>query len=277
MLHEIAPHEFNNQYQAGYKSAESDYILHYRNNMVVLKQYANAYHLPQKSDFKEVIKDSSLTFLFTFNKVACFLFEDEFEVTNEHLRLVETNFFRTTQQQAIAWVVIAGYHLQSWYTQNKFCGRCGSPTLHKQTERALECHKCKHTIYPRISPAIIVAIVCNDKILLARNTSFIGGWYSLIAGYADIGESLEETVRREVKEEVGIDVTNIRYYNSQPWPPSGSIMIGFVAEADANQAIIIDGNEIAEAAWFSRGGLPKHSLNLSIAGEMIEKFERNEL
>lgn len=132
-------------------------------------------------------------------------------------------------------------------------------------------------IYPKISPAIIVAIVCGNNILLARGSNFRGSWYSLIAGYADVGESLEDTVKREVKEEVGLDVRNIRYYKSQPWPLSGSMMIGFVAEADDHQPVSVDRREIAEAAWFTRGRLPEYSMRLSIAGEMIEKFDKGEL
>ena len=99
----------------------------------------------------------------------------------------------------------------------------------------------------------------------------------LHAGYVDVGESFEEALTREVNEEVGLDIKNIRYYKSQPWPVSGSIMIGFIAEADENQPISIDSKEIAEAAWFTRGNLPKHSLNISIAGEMIEQFEKGNL
>jgi len=189
----------------------------------------------------------------------------------------EINFFRLAKQQEIAWVTIAGFHLRNWYADNRFCGKCGSRTEHKHDERALICPVCGAVVYPKISPAIIVAIISNDKLLLARNTNFPGAWYSLIAGYADVGESLEETLRREVMEEVGLDVKSIRYYKSQPWPLSGSMMIGFVAEADEDQPIQIDHNEIAEAAWFSRGNLPNHSSTISIAGEMIEKFERGEL
>jgi len=165
----------------------------------------------------------------------------------------------------------------NWYSQNKFCGKCGARTQHKPDERAIVCPNCSTAVYPKISPAAIVAIVCKNKILLARNSNFSGSWYSLVAGYSDIGESLEETLAREVKEEVGLDITNIRYYKSQPWPLSGSMMIGFIAEADENQPICIDNKEIAAAAWFTRGNLPQHPLNISIAGEMIDKFEKGEI
>jgi NAD+ diphosphatase len=122
-----------------------------------------------------------------------------------------------------------------------------------------------------------VAIVCNDKILLAHNANFQENWYSLVAGYVDIGESLEETVVREVKEEVGLDIKNIRYYKSQPWPFSGSLMIGFFAEADDTQPISPDYIEITDAEWYSRGSLPNHPTTISIAGELIERFEKGEI
>ena len=122
-----------------------------------------------------------------------------------------------------------------------------------------------------------MAILCKDKILLAHNANFEEKRYSLVAGYADVGESLEETVMREVKEEVGLEVKNIRYYKSQPWAFSGSLMIGFTAEAEDNQAISPDMVEITDASWFSRDNLPNHPPKVSIAGEMIEKFEKGEL
>ena len=139
------------------------------------------------------------------------------------------------------------------------------------------CPACNTVVYPKISPAIIVAIRSNDKILLANNANFAANWYSLVAGFVDVGETLEETVRREVKEEVGLDVWNIRYYGSQPWELSGSMMIGFIADADENQPIQTDDKEITHAAWFTRDNLPNHPKNVSIAGEMIEQFARGEL
>ena len=114
-----------------------------------------------------------------------------------------------------------------------------------------------------------MAIRSTNKLLLARNANFPDGWFSLVAGYADIGESLEETVRREVKEEVGLDICGIRYYKSQPWPLSGSLMVGFTAEGNEEQPLHLDGVEITEAGWYDRNNLPNHPPALSIAGEMI--------
>jgi NAD+ diphosphatase len=132
-------------------------------------------------------------------------------------------------------------------------------------------------VFPKISPAVIIAVLNKGRILLAHNSSFQNNWYSLVAGYVDVGESLEEAVKREVKEEVGLDVKNIRYYTSEPWPYSGSLMIGFVAEANDDQEIVPDNKEITHAAWYEAGKLPNHPGKISISGEMIEKFEKGEL
>ncbi len=277
MIQEIFPHRFDNHYMAGRDIAENDFVLYFNGNSLLLKDYGNVFEMPRKKDFSEITDKTEKTFLFTLDDTACFLIWDKPEANKPGFSYQDISFFRTMTQQETAWISIAGFHLMNWYSQNRFCGKCGAKTRHKSDERALVCPVCTTIVYPKISPAIIVAITCNDKILLARNSGFPGTWHSLIAGFVDVGETLEETVIREVKEEIGLDVKNIRYYKSQPWPLSGSMMIGFTAEADDTRPIVTDGKEITEAAWFSRGNLPEHPLNISIAGEMIEKFEKGEL
>ncbi|MDP4277692.1 MAG: NAD(+) diphosphatase [Bacteroidota bacterium] len=277
MIQEIYPHRFNNQYIAGKQLEENDFILHYNGKSLLLKVCGDELKLPTKKDFLNGSGLTEATFLFTLDTVSCFLIWDEPAADPSRFIYKELSFFRTTNQKEIAWISLAGFHLKSWYTEHRFCGACGTKTHHKSDERAMICPDCGSVFYPKISPAIIVAIICNDKLLLANNTNFAQDWYSLIAGYVDIGETLEETVIREVKEEVGLDVKNIRYYKSQPWPLSGSEMVGFIAEADEHQPISIDNKEIAKAAWFSRENLPNHPTNVSIAGELIEKFEKGEL
>ena len=277
MIQEIYPHSFDNHYQTDKKIEEKDFVLHYKDNTLLLKSEGDDLGLPRKKDFSDINDNTESTFLFTLNDVSCFLVWDAPLPKESDITYQEINFFRTASRKEVAWIGVVGYHLRNWYAEHRFCGKCGTKMVHKPDERAMMCPEC-HTLYfPKISPAIIVAITSNDKILLARNTNFKGGWFSLIAGYVDVGETLEETVRREVKEEVGLDVKNIRYYKSQPWPLSGSVMVGFVAEADENQPIKIDNKEIAEAGWFSRGNLPDHPSNVSVGGELIEKFEKGEL
>jgi NAD+ diphosphatase len=276
MIHEIFPHRFNNQFFELKSIKEDDYILHYNENSLLLKLNNDDFEIPRKRDISGISNTIENIFLFTLNDVSCFLIWECPFIENSQFIYKEINF-RTFIQKEIAWISIVGLQLKNWYLHNKFCGICGSKTIEKSDERAIICTNCNTTVFPKISPAVIVAIVCNNKILLANNSNFRINWYSLVAGYADIGETLEETVKREVKEEVGLDVKNIRYYKSQPWPISGSMMIGFFAEADDTQTIIADKKEITEAAWFERGNLPDHPTNISIAGEMIEKFEKEEL
>jgi NAD+ diphosphatase len=277
MIQDISPHKFSNIFIPEAGINDNDYVLHYNGNSLLLKIDGDEFRLPQKKDFPEITGQTEKTFLFSLDDVPCFLVLDSLSADKPGFVYKEINFFRTVSQKEIAWTSIAGFHLMNWYSHNKYCGNCGTATLQKNDERAIICPGCKTVFYPKISPAVIVAITCGNKILLARNSNFPGQWYSLIAGYVDIGESLEECVIREVKEEVGLDVKNIRYYKSQPWPFSGSLMIGFTAEADDLQPVCIDNKEIAEAAWFTKGNLPNHPSNISIAGEMIGKFENGEL
>ncbi len=275
MIQNIHPHLLNNKFVVTSGIQENDYIFHFKENSLLLKQNGGEFEIPRLKDLPGCKHDG--IFLFTLNNINCFLIWDCPESDSTFFAYQEINFFRTLPQKEIAWAGIVSLQLMTWYAQNKFCGQCGEHTVLKGDERAITCPACQTTMYPKISPAIIVAILCNDKILLARGVNFRGNFYSLVAGYADIGESLEDAVIREVKEEVGIDIKNIRYYKSQPWPFSGSMMIGYLAEADDKQPVQVDKNEIEDAAWFTRGNLPNHPTTISIAGEIIEKFEKGEL
>lgn len=276
MINEISPHRFSNRFAIPDSIADTDYILYYKNEAVLLRQEGEEFDLPRYSDIKGEV-NADMQFLFTLDDCACYLLHHSPDIDNSPFVFKEIRFLRNFNRKELAWIGLAGYQLMEWYAHNKYCGRCGSETQERADERSIACPSCGAMVYPKISPAVIVAIIGNGKILLAHNSNFPNSWYSLVAGYVDIGESLEEAVAREVKEEVGLDVANIRYYKSQPWPFSGSMMIGFVAEADCSQPIVVDNKEITEADWYARGNLPPHPPTISIAGEMIEMFERNEL
>jgi NAD+ diphosphatase len=158
-----------------------------------------------------------------------------------------------------------------WDQNHRHCGKCGSPTQTLTDERAKTCPKCGLTNYPRLSPAIIVAIVRDNRILLANSKRFPGKMYSVLAGFVEPGESIEDCVEREVKEEVGIAVKNIRYFGSQPWPFPDSLMIGYTAEW-AHGEIEVDEAEICDADWFSADNLPSIPTKISIAGKLIDWF-----
>jgi NAD+ diphosphatase len=277
MINEILPNAINIKF-SHYKSiSENDYILYYNQEGLLWKVEENEFTIPQKKDFEAFTSNAEAIFLFTFYNIPCFLLWDKPKPKGENFVFKDITFFRTVPRKELAWLSLLGYQFKLWYQSNRYCGNCGAATLHKTDERAIVCPNCNTVKYPQIAPAIIVAVICNQKILLIRGTGSRVGWHTIIAGYVDIGETLEQTVEREVAEEVGLKVKNIRYYKSQPWPLSGSMMIGYIAEADENEPIKIDEKEVSEAAWFHRGNLPPFSPSLSIAGEMIEKFERGEL
>lgn len=169
------------------------------------------------------------------------------------------------------WVAARAVQIVDWDRTHQFCGRCGSPLITKTTERAKECPQCGLLHFPRLAPAIIVLVERGDQLLLARSRHFMPGMYSVLAGFVEPGESLEEAVVREVKEEVGIEVKDIRYIGSQPWPFPHSLMIGFTA-AYAGGEISLDDSEIEAAGWFSAENLPAVPGKISIARKLIDGF-----
>lgn len=158
-----------------------------------------------------------------------------------------------------------------WNRNHRYCGKCGHLTENKADERAKYCPECGLLNYPRLSPAVIVAVLKDNQILLARSQRLPAKFYSVLAGFVEPGETLEECVKREIREEVGITVHNIRYFGSQPWPFPDSLMIAFTAEY-AGGTIAIDGSEILDAGWFSADNLPTIPPKMSIARQLIDWF-----
>jgi NAD+ diphosphatase len=158
-----------------------------------------------------------------------------------------------------------------WNATHRFCGRCGGETEPVSGELAKRCARCGMLHYPRLSPAIIVLVRDGSRVLLARSPGFPDGVYSVLAGFVEPGESIEETIRREVREEVGIEVTNLRYFGSQSWPFPNSLMIGFTTEY-AGGELEIDPTEIEDAGWYEPGELPPLPPKVSIARAMIDGF-----
>jgi len=246
-------------------------VFHFRENTLLLLKNESGYAIPTKGLLKNVVDQG--VFLFEFDGIPCFLIRDLDLADQDILAYYEVNFLRNINQGEIDWVSVVAFQLRNWYAQHRFCGICGAAAQQHPFERAVQCTACNHVAYPTISPAIIVALKCKNKLLLARGVRFPEAFYSLVAGYTDVGETVEQTVAREVKEEVGLDVWNVKYYGSQPWPYSGSMMLGFIAEADDTQPLIPDPHEIADAGWFTAENLPSYPPARSIAGEMIEKFK----
>ncbi len=174
--------------------------------------------------------------------------------------------------EALHGVASQAAQILSWDRDSRFCGRCGTPTERRSDERSRGCPGCGLRQYPRVSPAIMVRITRDDgRILLARSPRFLPGVFSVLAGFVDVGEALEQTVRREVREEVGLEVVNLRYLASQSWPFPHSLMIAFDADW-AGGDIRIDGIEIVDAGWFDPAHLPGLPAPMSIARWLIDDW-----
>ena len=191
--------------------------------------------------------------------------------TAEEYRLQDLRALFGVLGEELIWIAGRANQLVNWNQSHRFCGHCGQPTQDKADERAKICPACGLVNYPRLSPAVIVAVIRDRQILLARNKRFRRPFYSVLAGFVEPGETLEDCVRREVMEEVGLTLGTIDYFGSQPWPFPDSLMIGFVAHYASGQ-ITIDNNEIMDAAWFGPDDLPRIPPKISIARQLIDWF-----
>jgi len=158
-----------------------------------------------------------------------------------------------------------------WYRTHRFCSRCGSPTVVDVEHESMTCPACGQLHFPRVAPAVIVLVQRGREALLGRSPRFVPGVYSTLAGFVEPGESLEECIHREIEEEVGVRVTNLRYFGSQPHPFPNSLMVGFVADW-LDGEIRIDPREIEDARWFTTDALPELPHPMSIARALIEDF-----
>ena len=180
---------------------------------------------------------------------------------------------RQLKSKEVCFAAMTAWHLYNWYRTNRLCGCCGTPTEHDSKERMLRCPHCGNTIFPRISPAVIVAVTDGDRLLLSKYAGRAYTRYALLAGYTEIGETIEQTVHREVMEEVGLRVKNLRYYKSQPWGVDGNVLMGFFCDVDGSNTIHIDETELSMADWYDRNALPAHDDGISLTREMIRVFE----
>ena len=179
---------------------------------------------------------------------------------------------RQLASKNICFAVMTGWHLFTWYRNNQFCGRCGTKTEHDSKERMVRCPNCGNMIFPRIAPAVIVALTDGDRLLMSKYAGRNYTRFALLAGFIEIGETAEECVAREVMEEVGLKVKNIRYYKSQPWGIAGDLLLGYFCDLDGDDTITIDRNELSEAGWYDRHNLPAKDDGISLTREMVHIF-----
>lgn len=281
MIHEIDPHIFSNEYK-NKKVTENDFILSYNGNTVLLGEKDGDIVIPKLSDFSDTNTEIKIQaqFLFTIDSDDYYLLNESVINSSAYesaaFAYVKTVDYRYKAPMWKAYACAMGEQLNRWYREHKFCSRCGHLVEPHEHERALQCIDCKGVIYPTISPVAIVAVVDGDRILLTKNAHGSYKRYALVAGYTEVGESIEETVKREVLEEVGLRVKNIRYYKSQPWPFSDTLLMGFFVELDGSDNIVLQEEELSEAVWFKRTEIPMTESTISLTNEMIELFRSGE-
>lgn len=301
MIQDIAPRKFDIAYR-NIEAQDMDYALLFSEETVLMKQPEGQDIDAEFLTFEELknlgldseIQESAI-YLFSVDDNKYFLVnqqtmkqnvskeavncKDEFmnwqgkeAQDNKILVWHSQTVFRTLSEKWLGFVGVTAAQINRWILNHKYCGKCGKPFQHSKTERSLVCETCKITEYPKISPAIIVGIVDGEKLLLTRYADRPYKRYALIAGFGEVGETLEDTVHREVMEEVGLKVKDITYYKSQPWSFSDSLLVGFFARLDGDNTVILEDGELAEGTWFSRDEIPVNNEEIALTTEMIRYF-----
>jgi NAD+ diphosphatase len=271
--------EFN--YEPGFLPVstvnENALVLAMMNKKILMYKKVNIFHIPNLQELKAIDMDRQrLEYIGKYRGDDCYCIEvnDDPELP-ENIEAIEISALsRRTENPDYFKLAGVANHILHWRNGNRYCGRCGSKMVDKEDERAMQCKECGNIVYPRISPAVITAVFRGDQILLAHNYKFRSGFYSLIAGFVEPGETLEHCVKREIMEEVGIRVKNVRYAGSQPWSFPDSLMLAFTAEYDSGE-ISVDGVEIEDAGWYRVDNLPEIPSTDSIAGRLIRWYIEN--
>lgn len=270
MIQDIFPHKLYNQYDRRTEIREGDTVFYFEGTKLLVKNTAHGIDFPKAEDFG---MDEEYTYLLTMDDQKYFLLKNLKEIP-AGCEYSDVFILRRTspmprEQIYTAWTA---KHLADWYRDNQFCGRCGKPMAHSTKERAMTCTCCGYTAYPRIMPAVIVGVKNGNKLLLTKYRNGNGN-NALIAGFTEIGETLEETVQREVMEEAGVRVKNIRYYKSQPWGVANDILSGFYCELDGDEEIHMDSQELKIAHWVERQDIELQPDDFSLTNEMMMMFK----
>ena len=280
MIQDIYPHIYHNEYK-DFQPENTDFILVFHRNTVMIRFKEEHLRYPTFSEMQSFSCDYQYLFSIDNYKYflalpkSCHLEEPSIMIDGYHYENVR--IFRSAASRHTAFAGITAHHLFGWYQSNRFCVRCGQKMLPDHKERMLFCPDCRNMVYPRISPAVIVGIINGDQILMSKYAGRSYTNYALIAGFTEIGECAEQTVAREVMEEVGLKVKNIRYYKSQPWAFSGSLLMGFFCDLDGSDQIKLDTSELAEAGWYSRDEITLEDDHISLTREMIMHFKNGNI
>lgn len=267
MIQDIAPSKLDNSYAPHSIQSEDCLLVFDETGRILVQTDAGRIRFTTSGE----LGGGDCVYLFAIDEAKYFLALTERDTALAGFRFITLRELRDTCGGKELFAAFTAFHLWEWYAENRYCGKCGSPlSLHK-TERALQCSNCGLIRYPRINPAVIVGVMKGDCLLITRyRRGFAHN--ALIAGFTEIGETLEQTVRREVMEEAGIRVKNIRYYKSQPWGIAQDILTGFFCEADGDGEIRMDASELKYAEWVRREDIVLQPNNNSLTNEMMMVF-----
>lgn len=271
MIQDISPYRFYVEFK-NEQPKEDDLVLVFSGGGLLIKEQEQI-SFPRWGEIPQQQRQE-VYYLFAIDDIAFFYMQAGADfVSPNGWRWAKRQEFRTLKPKYLEFAAVTAFHLNGFYQGNRYCGRCGKTLQHDTRERMLHCPKCDNRIYPRINPAVIVAVTNGDKLLLTKYNGRITKSYALVAGFNEIGESFEDTVRREVMEETGLKVKNIRYYGSQPWAFADNILAGYFCEVDGNDEIHMDTEELSLACWIKREEIPEEWNDLSLTNEMICAFK----
>lgn len=257
------------------KPEEKDIVFAFKTRRVFAKmdEEKNMF-FPTIAMVKDQMDSEKLQFLFKISEKNYYWYDGELEIEGYDYEIAAR--LNSLKSMTDAFAGMTAYHLYVWYNSHRYCGKCGAKLEHLDHERAMTCPACKNRSYPVIAPAVIIGVTKGDEILITRYAGREYKGVALLAGFCEIGESAEDTVRREVMEEVGLKVKNIRYFGSQPWGIDSNLLLGYYAEVDGSTEIHMDENELREAVWMHRSQLKEAKNLMSLTMTMIDAFRKDE-
>jgi len=273
MIQDIEPLHLYNEWKKGTHPKASSPIMHFVGKDLLCTIDDNRLRFPQRRQFSD--PDEAFTYLFELDGKEYFLLWDKNRRELENFSYRDIILFRTEKPREAAFAAVSAWHLYCWYRDSQYCGKCGAKAVHDTDERMMRCPKCGNMIFPRIMPSVIVAVTNGDELVLTQYNRPGALRTALVAGFNEFGETIEQTVHREVKEELGLDVTDLRYYKSQPWGISGGgLMFGFWCKVEGDPTITLERVELADGAWVSRQELKETFVDTGVAltAEMIRVF-----
>ncbi|MBQ6121050.1 MAG: NAD(+) diphosphatase [Clostridia bacterium] len=271
MIQDIYPHRLRNEFIPARPVDPEGLLFRFDGDSVLCAIEGDRVALPRVKDFSS---DAERRYLFALDDTPCYLDMEGKGRSAEGLEWLPVRMLRRRAQgpREVIFAAWTAFQLYNWYRDNRYCGRCGGVTAPAPDERAVMCPACSRRIYPRIIPAVIVGVTNGDEILMTKYRGRDIPYYALIAGFTEIGETLEQTVAREVMEEAGLRVKNIRYYKSQPWAIVDDLLAGFYCDVEGPTEIHMDANELKEAVWVQRENVAGQPNDFSLTNEMMLVF-----